>query len=393
MNAITSFFQSLLCCEAVNVGIMSEDFNGAFAYDMYSFHDYFELGEVLGEGGYAVVRFATAIKTKQKVAVKIAKRSDIDAGRESALRLEFETLRSLQHPNIVQAVGLFEEAKNFYVVLEYMEGGELFDRIVKKTQYSEKEARDAVRCVLAALQYMHARKIVHRDLKPENLLLESLDNDSNLKIADFGLAKVLDGPALISKAGTPEYWAPEVLEARPISTSVDMWSLGVIAFVLLGGYAPFHHRDPSVMYANIGKAAFKFHPQRWGNVSDNAKDFISSLLIVDPSQRLSAEEALMHPWVRTSDVILRQRSLLENLQEFKKYNALRKFQAGVRAVRGAHRLLKLASKDVLLSSGSSSTLEPSSITFHQLDSLSEEKCPTIVLTDNNPQSQELYKCD
>lgn len=194
--------------------------------DKYSFHDLFELGDVLGEGGYAVVRIATNMKTSQKVAVKIAKRVHIDAGRESALRREFDILHSLQHPNIVHAIGLYEEAQNFYVVLEYMDGGELFDRIVKKTQYTEKEARDAVRCILHAVEYFHLHGVVHRDLKPENLLLESKEDDSNLKIADFGLARVVDGTSIVGKAGTPEYWAPEVLESRECGKPVDIWSLG-----------------------------------------------------------------------------------------------------------------------------------------------------------------------
>lgn len=310
--------------------------------DPHSFHDIYTLGEVLGEGGYAIVNKAIDKRNHSEVAVKIAKRAHIDPTKESAMRREFEIMRSLSHPNIVRALGLFEEANNFYVVLEYMPGGELFDRIVEKTQYNEKEARDVVKRIVAAVEYFHLHEIVHRDLKPENLLLASKLNDIDLKVADFGLARVVDGASITGRAGTPEYWAPEVIEAKPCGKPVDMWAVGVISFVLLGGYAPFHNKDQQVMYSNIHKGLFKFHPQRWGNVSSEAKEFICSLLTVDPSKRLTASEAAAHRWLHKGEEFLLTRNLTENLEELRNFNARRKLKGGLQAVRGVQKLIRIS---------------------------------------------------
>jgi calcium/calmodulin-dependent protein kinase I len=336
MIAVSEFFQAL-CCSPVS------PFEEPDSYDRASFKSAFELEEevVLGEGGFAVVKLATSIKTGRKVAVKIAKRADIDHSRELALRREFQLLKNLNHPNIVKAIGLYEEDHQFYFVLEYMVGGELFERIVKKAQYSEKEARDAICCILQGVQYLHAHDIVHRDLKPENLLLVSDEDDSSLKIADFGLARIIEDTAMMNKVGTPEYWAPEVINSLPCGKPVDMWSIGVIAFVLLGGYPPFFNKDKKSMFANISSATFKFHSKRWSNISEDAKSFIRSLLLAESTQRLTATQALEHRWIRDRDELLRQNSLVENLEELRKYNAMRKFRGGIHAVRGVQKLFRM----------------------------------------------------
>lgn len=332
MEALQDYFQSFFCCS--NFALTGDGLStGELIPDEFkSFHDIYELGDVIGEGGNAVVRAAICIRTGEKVAVKIAKRSELDQRREPAMKREFDILCNLNHPNIVRAIGLYEEAQNYYVVLEHMRGGELFDRIVRKTQYSEKEARDAVKCILSAVQYLHDHDIVHRDLKPENLLLSDQDDDTSVKVADFGLARMIDGNVLMSKAGTPEYWAPEILESKLCGKAVDMWAVGVIAFVLLGGYTPFHSKKRETLFANIRKAEVKFHPKRWSSVSEDAKSFIRALLVYDADSRLTATDAMKHPWIASNDDTLSQQNLSENLEELRKFNAGRKFRTGVKVL-------------------------------------------------------------
>ena len=186
---------------------------------------------------------------------------------------------------------------HYYLVAEYLEGGELFDRIVDKSSYTESEARDVCRILFTALSYIHSRGIVHRDLKPENLLLQNKDSDSEIKIADFGFAKEASNGdhSLKTMCGTPGYVAPEILRKERYGTKVDMWSMGVIVFILLGGYPPFYADSPKqlCMLSMVGK--FEFEPEYWGEISVGAKDMICSLLVTDPAKRASAEDILSHP--------------------------------------------------------------------------------------------------
>ena len=175
----------------------------------------YKIGEVLGEGGYSVVKAGVSNIDGRKVAVKIITRKDLTEADDESLRQEVAILGKLNHPNITRLVDFFEEEQYYYVVLEYLDGGELFDRIVKKTFYSEKEARDLVFTVLKAIKFCHDQHIVHRDLKPENLLLASKNDDSNIKLADFGFATYAEGLSITSQCGTPGYIAPEILKSKP----------------------------------------------------------------------------------------------------------------------------------------------------------------------------------
>lgn len=180
----------------------------------------YRTGEVLGEGAYSTVKLAINKVSGQRAAVKIVSRPDISKEDEVALRQEVEIMQSLNHPHIVHCFDFFEEERYYYLVLEFMEGGELFDRIVKKTVYNEKEARDVVKILVDAIKYCHDRNIVHRDLKPENLLLSSKSDDADLKIADFGFAiRTGTGNMLSTQCGTPGYIAPEILENKPYGKS------------------------------------------------------------------------------------------------------------------------------------------------------------------------------
>ncbi|KAJ1455161.1 kinase-like domain-containing protein [Pelagophyceae sp. CCMP2097] len=284
----------------------------------------------LADGSLGV---AVAVKCITKTAE--FKDEDIDS-----LHEEVAVLRSVDHPNIIKLYDFYEEKKMFFICIELMEGGELFDRIVKKTFFNEKEARDLTRILLDALAYLHRRKIVHRDLKPENLLLKSPYNDFDIKIADFGFAKSVDGKSLDTQCGTPGYVAPEILKGAKYGTEVDMWSCGVIIYILLGGYPPFHDDNHAVLYNKIRAADYTFEPQYWDQVSADAKDLIEKMLIVDPDERLTADQALRHPWFLVGDHELIARNLDKTIDTMKKFNAKRKFRGMVKGVMLTQRLAK-----------------------------------------------------
>lgn len=229
----------------------------------------------------------------------------------------------------------------YFSVLHVIEGGELFDRIVSKTFYSELEARDVVFTLLSAIDYCHSRDIVHRDLKPENLLLASTDDDSAIKLADFGFAAKAVGNSLRTQCGTPGYVAPEILMDKPHGKPVDMWSIGVICYILLGGYPPFHDENQKNLFRLIKAAKYEFHPEYWSNVSDEAKDLIRNLLTLDVNKRLTVKQALAHPWVQASAAVLGGRNLGSNLKTLRRYNARRKLRAGIKAVMAANRMKQM----------------------------------------------------
>ena len=250
-----------------------------------------------------------------------------------ALKDEIMVLNELQHPHIIRLYDVYEEKDFWYLVTEKMSGGELFDRIVAKSYYNEKEARDVCKILFQAIGHCHNNSVAHRDLKPENLLLRSEVNDSEIKIADFGFAKkVLTPNSLTTQCGTPGYVAPEILEGIAYDTKSDMWSLGVIIYILLGGYPPFIEQNQRELFRKIRKGNYEFHEEYWGSVSADAKDLISCLLTVQPAKRLSADQALKHKWMTQDDSVLAGQDLGTNLSELRKYNAKRKFKAAVNAV-------------------------------------------------------------
>ena len=232
-------------------------------------------------------------------AVKVFKRDKMSKAEDQDVRTEVKVLQMLEHPGVVKFGDFFEDRSQFYLVLEYVSSGELLDRLSKKKTYTELEAREALKCLLSAISYVHSKGIVHRDLKPGNLLLKSPDSDSDITVVDFGFAqKIENDEALDSFCGTPSYLAPEIVTGARYGRPVDMWAVGVIAFLLLGGYAPFFADTKPKLYAKIKRRDVKFHAKYWEHVSQDAKDFILSLLCVDPASRLTADQALGHPWVR-----------------------------------------------------------------------------------------------
>lgn len=209
----------------------------------------------------------------------------------------------LDHPNCVKLFEMFESSKKVYMVLELLTGGELFDRIVSKGSYSEAEAAHLVKDVTEAIQYCHSQSVVHRDLKPENLIYLSDKADSVIKITDFGLAKYRkEKNATMSTAcGTPGYVAPEVLKGQPYDHEVDVWSLGVILYILLCGFPPFYHESTAALYKQIKKGKYDFPSPYWDDISDEAKSLVRGMLTVDPNKRLTTQAILDHPWITTKD--------------------------------------------------------------------------------------------
>ncbi|CAM9277638.1 unnamed protein product, partial [Ascophyllum nodosum] len=242
-------------------------------------------------------------------------------------------LRNLRHPNVIEIYQFYQDdPNNYFVVIEFMRGGELFDRIVRKAFYNEKEARDLCRILLDAVKYIHDLGIVHRDLKPENLLMTSRHDDANIKLADFGFARSVVAGFVSTQCGTPGYVAPEILRAEPYGTSVDMWSIGVIIYILLGGYPPFHDENQTRLFRKIKAGNFKFHDEYWGSVSSDAKDLIRRLLTVDPKKRLTAAQAVSHPWLFSREDDLVSHNLGVNLEQLKLFNARRKLRAAIKSV-------------------------------------------------------------
>lgn len=224
--------------------------------------------------------------------------------------------------------------------MDLMTGGELFDRIVSKDHYNEQEAKETLKQIVVAIKYCHENNIVHRDLKPENILYQSPNDDSIIKIADFGLATMLKSNQLLTVAcGTPGYVAPEVLKGLAYGKEVDMWSIGVILYILLCGFPPFYDDNNKKLFLQISNANYCFPDPYWTNVSNSAKDLIRNLLVVDPTKRLTPDQVLQHPWMFED-------GSTSNLDHFKanlkSYNARRRFRGAIRAVQLTQLLKKMA---------------------------------------------------
>lgn len=247
------------------------------------------------------------------------------------------------HQNILTLVDYFETMNNLYLVTDLALGGELFDRICRKGSYYEADAADLVRATLSAVAYLHDHGIVHRDLKPENLLFRTPEDNADLLIADFGLSRVMDEEqfhVLTTTCGTPGYMAPEIFKKSGHGKPVDIWALGVITYFLLCGYTPFDRDSDFEEMQAILNADYSFTPvDYWRGVSDSAKDFIRRCLTIDPSRRMTAHEALQHPFVvgyRGGDGTDKGANLLPTVK--KNFNARRTLHAAIDTVRAINKL-------------------------------------------------------
>lgn len=289
-----------------------------------------------------VVKEAVHIETGKYYACKVISKS-LMRGREHMVRNEIASLKrvSIDHRGIVSLVDYFETMNNLYLVTDLCQGGELFDRICERGSYYEKDAAQIIHTVLEAVAYLHQQGIVHRDLKPENLLFRDRSEHSDLLIADFGLSRMVDDEkmtALSTTCGTPGYMAPEIFKKTGHGKPVDMWAIGVITYFLLCGYTPFD-RDTGVeeMQA-IVSANYKFEPEiYWQGVSEEARDFIRRLLTIDQDARMTASQALQHPWIKSAGTqATAQKDLLPDIKSA--FNAKRTFRKAVNGIRLVNRL-------------------------------------------------------
>ncbi|XP_072924372.1 calcium/calmodulin-dependent protein kinase type IV isoform X2 [Hemitrygon akajei] len=283
------------------------------------------------------------------------------------VRTEIGILLRLSHPNIIRLKEIFETPLEINLVLELVTGGELFDRIVERGYYSEKDAADVVRQILEAVAYLHQNGIVHRDLKPENLLYASPAPDALLKIADFGLSKIVEEQVTMKTVcGTPGYCAPEILRGHAYGPEVDMWSVGVVTYILLCGFEPFYdERGDQFMYKRILNCDYDFVSPWWDEVSHNAKDLVRKLILLDPKKRLTTYQALQHQWVTGKAAnFVHMNNAQKKLQEF---NARRKLKAAVKAVVASSRLGSTSHTNI-----QDSSTELSNSTYQQGEAVQNE---------------------
>eukprot|EP00009_Paramoeba_aestuarina_P009264 CAMPEP_0201523194 /NCGR_PEP_ID=MMETSP0161_2-20130828/18929_1 /ASSEMBLY_ACC=CAM_ASM_000251 /TAXON_ID=180227 /ORGANISM="Neoparamoeba aestuarina, Strain SoJaBio B1-5/56/2" /LENGTH=522 /DNA_ID=CAMNT_0047922217 /DNA_START=48 /DNA_END=1613 /DNA_ORIENTATION=+ len=251
----------------------------------------------LGSGAYAVAKKIVHKETGEEYAVKIIQKKHLEQRERDRLTMETNILKRVRHPNIIALKAVCETDDELFLIMELAEGGELFEHIVNQGAYSEDVAIDITLQIVSAVSYLHDLNIVHRDIKPENILLKR-EGTLELKLADFGLSKMFDATVRMqTTCGSPGYVAPEVLTDDLYGREVDMWSVGVIAYVLLSGFPPFYSENIKELFQQIMIAKYDFPPQYWSTVSDPAKDFVRKLLVRNPASRMSAQMALDHPWL------------------------------------------------------------------------------------------------
>nr|XP_057903137.1 death-associated protein kinase 2 [Doryrhamphus excisus] len=319
--------------------------------------DFYEIGDVLGSGHFGQVRRVRELATGTYWAgkfVKLRKTSCSRLGLErSRVEEEVEVIQTLQHPNIVALKDVFESRSEVVLILEIVSGGELFDFIAEKENLTEDEAIEFMKQILNGLGFMHSKNIAHFDLKPENIMLSDKEcPHPNIKLIDFGLAHHFNsGEEYKSSSGTPQYIAPEVINSEALSTAADMWSIGVITYILLSGLSPFQGDTDEETLKNVLAMNYRLDTQHFSTTSSTAKDFIEKLLVKNPSDRLTAEDCLRHPWIKPitrKQVANRNRSSI-NMKNFKKFNARRKWKMSYNMVWMCNRLVRLK----LLCKGSS----------------------------------------
>ena len=252
----------------------------------------------LGSGHFAKVYLVTRKTDGVKAACKVIKKPK-ELKKRQLVAMEHKILTEIDHPYVVKCYDAFETDDKLYLFMELMEGGELFDKIVDMGHFTEDMAKDVTYKVLGALKYMHDKGIAHRDLKPENMLMTSKAKDAQCKITDFGLSKFFDEQSSLMKTpcGTPGYIAPEVLHMRGYNQQCDVWSFGVIVYILLCGFPPFYADNDAQLFEKIKRAQYEFLKPYWDPISDAAKNFVRRMLVVDPAERATCEELMNDPWL------------------------------------------------------------------------------------------------
>ncbi|XP_064080382.1 calcium/calmodulin-dependent protein kinase type II alpha chain-like isoform X28 [Macrobrachium nipponense] len=381
------------------------------------FSDGYELKEELGKGAFSVVRRCVQKTTGLEFAAKIINTKKLSARDFQKLEREARICRKLQHPNIdhndphhvtrllVRLHDSIQEESFHYLVFDLVTGGELFEDIVAREFYSEADASHCIQQILESVNHCHHNNIVHRDLKPENLLLASKAKGAAVKLADFGLAIEVQGDqqAWFGFAGTPGYLSPEVLKKEPYGKPVDIWACGVILYILLVGYPPFWDEDQHRLYAQIKAGAYDYPSPEWDTVTPEAKNLINSMLTVNPAKRITAAEALKHPWIcqreRVASVVHRQ----ETVDCLRKFNARRKLKGAILttmlATRNFSSKYEAQGRSIITKKGDGSQVKEStdsSTTIEEEDVKDKSKSQvdrstTVIARDVEARKQEIIK--
>ncbi|XP_067393731.1 calcium/calmodulin-dependent protein kinase type II subunit gamma isoform X18 [Emydura macquarii macquarii] len=295
------------------------------------FTDDYQLYEELGKGAFSVVRRCVKKSASQEYAAKIINTKKLSARDHQKLEREARICRLLKHPNIVRLHDSISEEGFHYLVFDLVTGGELFEDIVAREYYSEADASHCIHQILESVNHIHQHDIVHRDLKPENLLLASKCKSAAVKLADFGLAIEVQGEqqAWFGFAGTPGYLSPEVLRKDPYGKPVDIWACGVILYILLVGYPPFWDEDQHKLYQQIKAGAYDFPSPEWDTVTPEAKNLINQMLTINPAKRITADQALKHPWVCQRSTVASMMHRQETVECLRKFNARRKLKGAI----------------------------------------------------------------
>ncbi|XP_014399341.1 PREDICTED: serine/threonine-protein kinase DCLK2 [Myotis brandtii] len=275
-----------------------EGINGNRCIESSTLLEKYRIGKVIGDGNFAVVKECMDRSTGKEFALKIIDKAKC-CGKEHLIENEVSILRQVKHPNIIMLVEEMETATELFLVMELVKGGDLFDAITSSTKYTERDGSAMVYNLANALRYLHSLSIVHRDIKPENLLVcEYPDGTKSLKLGDFGLATVVEGP-LYTVCGTPTYVAPEIIAETGYGLKVDIWAAGVITYILLCGFPPFRSENnlQEDLFDQILAGKLEFPAPYWDNITDSAKELISQMLQVNVEARCTAGQILSHPWV------------------------------------------------------------------------------------------------
>ncbi|XP_073498619.1 serine/threonine-protein kinase DCLK2 isoform X3 [Phyllobates terribilis] len=281
-----------------DASISLEGLNGNRYLDASIILEKYKIGKVIGDGNFAVVKECVERSTGKEYALKIIDKAKC-CGKEHLIENEVSILRQVKHPNIIMLIEEMDTTTELYLVMELVKGGDLFDAITSSTKYTERDASAMIYNLASAMKYLHSLHIVHRDIKPENLLVcEYPDKTKSLKLGDFGLATIVDGP-LYTVCGTPTYVAPEIIAEAGYGLKVDIWAAGVITYILLCGFPPFRSENnlQEDLFDQILIGKLEFPSPYWDNITDSAKELISCMLQVNVEDRFTADQILSHPWV------------------------------------------------------------------------------------------------
>ena len=311
-------------------------------------------------GAFGEVRTCTHRKTGIQRAVKIIKKAFLQGKEETRFLQEINILKSMvificlqpiiqDHPNIVRIFEVYQDVKRYFIVTEVCNGGELFDQILKRGFFSERDAAVIMKQVLSAISYCHSLKIVHRDLKPENLLLDQDDDNFTLKVIDFGTSQTFDKAQRLHQTyGTPYYIAPEILQGD-YTESCDVWSCGVILYILLNGHPPFDGKSDQEILQAVMKGVYQTSGPVWSKISEEGQDLIRKMLAFDGERRITAQNALLHPWfLKNIDKnALTDSKHTETLKNLNQFNTSSKFQQAALAFMTNHMITQDETKQLM----------------------------------------------